>query len=263
MGGGLSLAAAGRADQRLGCDIACAPPPLAPPLQGGERWAGLRSLACGGSIGSLAGAAASPPLAPPLQGGERWAGLSLVLRRFERMSERRVEFGARVISRDFRGEGTDARFDSGTDRPDHSRAGPAHAAGVSSGLSRHPQTAATGVAVPGPPGALARPVRSAPIPPSPAIVTGRTKATTWMRESRGVFWRVAGGGTRLRMRVARRFGGRDRVDCCIRCKRNKNSSFVVAEMSKSRKLVHIIYRSNSIADTGVGARTQPSSWNRE
>ncbi len=38
--GGFRLLVAGRSDQRLGLDIACAPPPLAPPLQGGERCAG-------------------------------------------------------------------------------------------------------------------------------------------------------------------------------------------------------------------------------
>ncbi len=90
------------------------------------------------------------------------------------------------------------------------------------------------------------------------------------------FDRISGGPTRPRgcgNRVGRscrlfssvRFdsGACNRGDRYIRCKRNKNSSFLVDEMSKSRKLVHIIYRSISIADTGVGARDQPSLWNRE
>ena len=75
--GGIRLVAAFRADQRLGCDIACAPPPLAPPLQGGERCAGgFRFVAAFRSDQRLGCdiACAPPPLAPPLQGGERCAG---------------------------------------------------------------------------------------------------------------------------------------------------------------------------------------------
>jgi hypothetical protein len=37
---GLKLVDAQAADQRFGCDIACASPPLAPPFQGWGRWAG-------------------------------------------------------------------------------------------------------------------------------------------------------------------------------------------------------------------------------
>ncbi len=89
---GFRLRAAGQADQRLGCDFACASPPLAPPFQGGERVGRLRG---GERVGRLPSgerwargfrwraarradqrlgcdfACASPPLAPPLQGGER------------------------------------------------------------------------------------------------------------------------------------------------------------------------------------------------
>jgi hypothetical protein len=62
--GGLCFCAAFRADQRLGCDIACAPPPLAPPSEGGERWEGGLSLACGGAFGSLAGTPFNPRSPP-------------------------------------------------------------------------------------------------------------------------------------------------------------------------------------------------------
>ncbi len=75
------MRAAGRSDQRLGCDIACAPPPLAPPFQGGERWPGSRSLARGGSIGSAARlrhrVGPTPPWPPFARGGKRAGSRSL------------------------------------------------------------------------------------------------------------------------------------------------------------------------------------------
>ena len=43
----------------------------------------------------------------------------------------------------------------------------------------------------------------------------------------------------------------------------KIPDFLVDEMAKSRKLVHIIHSSISIADTGVGVRHEPRLWNRE
>jgi hypothetical protein len=66
--------------------------------------------------------------------------------------------------------------------------------------------------------------------------------------------RVVGCGTQLRLRVAPRFGVAIAVIVAFVASGIKIPGFLVDEMAKSRKLSHIIYRSISIADTGVGAR---------
>ena len=45
--------------------------------------------------------------------------------------------------------------------------------------------------------------------------------------------------------------------------RTENPGFLVEEMTGSRKWVHTMDSSVSIADTGVGARHHPCLWNRE
>ena len=59
---------------------------------------------------------------------------------------------------------------------------------------------------------------------------GRTKPTTWMRESRGMFFSVS------RRRCAQ-IKGFDRVGRCIRCELNKNPGLPGDEMAKSGKPV--------------------------
>ena len=170
------------------------PNSIAPPLQGGERWAGLHSGARGAAIGSAAARLRLRWRPTP------WSPL------FE---------GGKVLG----------AFVEAVPKP------------------RPPES-------PVPPHPEPSPGREPPTAPPPPYGDSN-RADQGDRVDAGIAWGVLAGFLAASISIR---GAAIAVIVASVASGIKSPGFLVDEMFNSRKLVHIIYRSISIADTGVGAR---------